>query len=283
MICSNPYKQGVAEYGCGQCMPCRLNRRRIWTGRLLLEATQHLHKTWCTLTYNDENLPKNGSLEPKDYQLFLKRLRKALSPKKIRYYIVGEYGDQTERPHYHAAIFGTDNYDVIRESWKMGNVHFGEINPMTMSYNASHITKGLHNPKNPVVAAKLNGRYPEFQRMSLRPGIGYEAAKILGDYFTTEQGSKYLAENADVGRTVRIGGLKYPIGKYLTGVAREQSIGQKAMTSIAKFKMVEQSLNLMHNSISKFEEEKKLREQKRKNDKLRAQNLYERSIMGKKI
>ena len=65
----------------------------------------HPHNAYITLTYNDDHLPANGSLQPRDLQLFWKRLRKARTPG-IRYYACGEYGDQTARPHYHAIIFG---------------------------------------------------------------------------------------------------------------------------------------------------------------------------------
>jgi len=106
MLCNKPYRKGNAEFGCGQCMPCRFNRRRLWTARLLLEATQHENKSFITLTYNDKNAPKDHSLDPSHYKNFIKRLRKAIYPKKIRYYLVGEYGDHTQRPHYHAALFG---------------------------------------------------------------------------------------------------------------------------------------------------------------------------------
>jgi len=104
MRCKNPYiptGKGKA-YPCGQCLPCRINRRRIWAHRIMLEAGLYGDNAFITLTYDDEHDPT--SLEPKHAQTFLKRLRHNY-PKPIRYYLVGEYGESTDRPHYHAALF----------------------------------------------------------------------------------------------------------------------------------------------------------------------------------
>ena len=46
------------------------------------------------------------TLRKRDYQLFMKRLRKAFPNDKIRFYAAGEYGPKTLRPHYHAILFG---------------------------------------------------------------------------------------------------------------------------------------------------------------------------------
>lgn len=98
-------KSASQPYGCGQCLPCRFNKRRLWTNRLLLELRSHGDAAFVTLTYSDDFLPKNKSLDPKQLKLWMKRLNK-LAGGGLRYYNVGEYGDQTQRPHYHALIFG---------------------------------------------------------------------------------------------------------------------------------------------------------------------------------
>ena len=106
MVCKKPFTRGVEAYGCGQCLPCRVNRRRIWTHRVLLEAIKSSESSFITLTYDDENLPENGSLCPSHVRDWLKRIRKKVEPRKLRYFLVGEYGDETKRPHYHVALFG---------------------------------------------------------------------------------------------------------------------------------------------------------------------------------
>jgi len=96
---------------CRQCLSCRLNRSSEWQTRLIHEGKRHSSKIFLTLTYDNENLPEFGSLQTRHLQLFIKRLRKAIAPIKIRYYACGEYGDTTRRAHYHAIIYGWEPSD----------------------------------------------------------------------------------------------------------------------------------------------------------------------------
>ena len=93
---------------CGQCIGCRLERSRQWAVRCMHEASLHDENSFLTLTYSDENLPPGGSLHLPDFQNFMKRLRKSIAPKRVRFYHCGEYGDILSRPHYHALLFGYD-------------------------------------------------------------------------------------------------------------------------------------------------------------------------------
>ena len=103
------FKQEAAfSVPCGKCLACSSNYRRDWVARMLLESQAHSDSVFITLTYSDENLPDRGSLVKRDLQLFLKRLRRRLdrlNRDKIRYFACGEYGDNTNRPHYHAIIW----------------------------------------------------------------------------------------------------------------------------------------------------------------------------------
>lgn len=107
---------------CGQCSGCRLERSRQWATRLMHEATLHKKNCFLTLTYNAGHLPRDNSLDIRDWQKFAKRVRNELvarypdhkSKRTFRFYHVGEYGSQSSketpygRPHYHACIFGQD-------------------------------------------------------------------------------------------------------------------------------------------------------------------------------
>lgn len=104
---------------CGHCIGCRLEHARQWAMRCYHEATLHEENTFITLTYNDENLPKNGSVVYDDLRLFIGRLREHVryhNDIKIRYFACSEYGDKGDRPHYHALIFGYDFPD--KQAWK---------------------------------------------------------------------------------------------------------------------------------------------------------------------
>lgn len=224
MMCSRPFRRGVAEFGCGQCTPCRLNRRRLWTARLMLEAHKHEHCRFVTLTYDKEHLPPGGVLLRRHSECkrllsydcgcmegFLKRLRFALSPKKIRYYGVGEYGDISRRPHYHLALFGTDGDDAIRAAWKAGYVHIGTLTPDSAAYIVSYVVKGMTRSGD----KRLDGLPPEFARMSLKPGIGADAMADFGRSILNEHGEYVGLVEGDVPVSFKANGRNYPIGRYL--------------------------------------------------------------------
>jgi hypothetical protein len=109
----NAYKE--IQLPCGQCIGCKLLRSVTWASRIMHElqcpAIPEIEPNigcFITLTYDEENLPDDHSLNHDHFQRFLKRLRHAIKPKKIRFFMCGEYGDDSWRPHYHAIIFGYD-------------------------------------------------------------------------------------------------------------------------------------------------------------------------------
>lgn len=177
---------------------------------------------------NSQELP---SLHPKDIQDWLKRFRKAIEPLRIRYYVVGEYGDDTERPHYHIAIFGypgclngltqfgrgRDNCcsvcNMVRDTWKYGNIYVGSLTPESASYICGYVTKKMTSKDD----IRLSGRYPEFARMSRRPGLGLmamdEVADVLIEY-------DLMDKLEDVPVSLRHGSKIMPLGRYLRSKLR---------------------------------------------------------------
>lgn len=192
----------------------------------MLETLCHSDSAFVTLTYADDMLPSDMSLNPVTLQLFVKRLRSAVSPLRIRYYAVGEYGDQSERPHYHLILFGyrsclngrsmytrrrlqcCSQCDRVRDSWGLGFVGLGSVTMESAAYCCSYITKNMRRTDD----LRLKGRWPEFARMSLRPGIGYDALWEIADtmmrYDLDESGE-------DVPTGIRHGAKVLPLGRYL--------------------------------------------------------------------
>lgn len=222
MLCRKPYIRGMLPFGCGQCFPCRLNRRRTWTHRLLLENFAHEKSCFATLTYNDENLPKNNSLNPDDTRKWLYKLRQAIYPLRLRYYLVGEYGDLSERAHYHAALYGVSYQELslVQETWGKGHVMLGDLTPDSAQYICGYVTKKMTKKDDP----RLKGRHPEFARMSNRPGIGAPALDKLIDFLTSDHGVSLIEGTGDVTTTVRHGKRDLPLGRYLISRLR-QAIG----------------------------------------------------------
>lgn len=230
MLCEDP--RMFPTYGgllpCGQCRPCRINRRREKTTRLLLEAQSHDDNTWITLTYRDEHLPKNkihdrlqvsfGSdcfptLWRPDYQNFLKRLRRNVSIP-FKFFLAGEYGEKFGRPHYHAFLFGLGDRHrgAIRSAWSIrdefykpqpiGNVFFGDVNWDTMQYTAGYTVKKMTSFRN----LDLHGRYPEF-------GQGSKGLSLMA----VEDITRYMLQHRlnDIPSYLLFDGKKIPVPRYL--------------------------------------------------------------------
>lgn len=161
---------------CGQCMACRLNRASDWATRIMHEKKMCGSASFITLTYDEEHLPYSGdyaTLVKRDVQLFLKRLRKEVAPKKIRYYLCGEYGERGYRPHYHLILFGLSKVDaerIVPSVWTSGFVHCGDVSYDSANYVARYCTKLLTGPKKEWYIER--NILPEFSLMSRRPGIG---------------------------------------------------------------------------------------------------------------
>lgn len=179
---------------CGQCVGCRLERSRQWAMRCLHESSLHEENCFITLTYNDENLPSDLSLNYKHFQDFMKRFRKAFGPD-IRFYMCGEYGEKFDRPHFHACIFGFDFDDKqlfftspsgakvyrsakLEKLWKYGYSSIGDVTFESAAYVARYIMKkqtGQDAERRYEMTCLETGeivkRKPEFNNMSRRPGI----------------------------------------------------------------------------------------------------------------
>lgn len=211
MLCARPFRTADGDFGCGQCMPCRINTRRVWTGRLLFESLMHKENGVFTLTYSDDFVTEE--LQPRELQLFLKRLR-VVSPEPFRFYGVGEYGEEGFRPHFHVVTFGLSwlRADLVQKAWSwkgkpMGFVHGMELNPHTAAYVCGYIAKKWTTKQN----EKLEGRHPEFSRMSNRPyGIGGGAIPEMAAAL-----SAYNSSLVDVPREFHAWGKKMPLGSYL--------------------------------------------------------------------
>jgi len=183
---------------CGQCIGCRLERSRQWAMRCMHEAQLHENNCFITLTYDNTHLPSDGSLHYKDFQLFIKRLRKKFGNTRIRYYMAGEYGENFGRPHFHACIFGHDFHDKklwkrspsgsmlyrsedLELLWPFGYSSIGDVNFESAAYVARYIMKKVtgqnakeHYKQTDQETGEITKRKPEFNKMSLKPGIGYD-------------------------------------------------------------------------------------------------------------
>lgn len=186
----------------------------------MLEALVHPGASFLTLTYAPEKLPEGGTLVPRDLVLFLKRLRKAVEPHTLRYFAVGEYGDTSWRPHYHLALFGLDRSFAlsIDKAWGLGFTYVGDLTFDSAQYVAGYVTKKMTDKDDD----RLAGRYPEFARMSLRPGIGALSIGQVASALQNREGWRELFIHGDVPSVLSHNGRTLPLGRYLRQKLREE-------------------------------------------------------------
>lgn len=196
---------------CGRCIDCRFSRSRDWATRCMLEAKQYKENYFITLTYDDDHLPYNdtfvdkdgitwtddgtwnGTLVPEHMQKFWKDLRRYYkyhyNHDGIRFYDCGEYGSQTQRPHYHAIAFNLPipaeelkvykikdgivywNWEIMSKIWGKGFVVITDVSWSTCAYVARYIMKKQTGEMSSTYYGS-RGQVPEFTNMSLKPGIG---------------------------------------------------------------------------------------------------------------
>lgn len=182
---------------CGKCPPCMLRRINSWVFRLTQEERISTSSAFVTLTYDTDYVPITPrgymTLQRRDPQLFFKRLRKA-HPKgtRIKYYLAGEYGGKTWRPHYHVILFGAD-LSLVNDAWGLGAVHIGQVTEASIAYTAKYISKGSRVPQH-----KGDDRVKEFSLMSKKLGanfltpqqVAYHKADLTRVCLTTSGGNR---------------------------------------------------------------------------------------------
>lgn len=242
------------EIPCNNCIGCRIDRSREWANRMMLELEYHDSAYFVTLTYNEEHVPTSFypdpetgealpvmTLKPKDPQDWLKRLRKAFPDDHIRYFLCGEYGTETHRPHYHAIVYGLHlddlrpipgsrdpNYqtsDKLQRTWSvkdkscytpLGFVLVAPVTWQSCAYVARYVTKKLYGKE--AEFYENFGLCPEFTRCSRRPGLGREYFDDHPDccskpflYLSTEEK-----------------GVKFPPPKYFQRILADEDPAQAA-------------------------------------------------------
>lgn len=202
MSCLTPEKLKNGEtIPCGRCAVCITRKRDYWTTRLHFEALNSYNSLFLTYTYSDENLVYNDDraiLNYKDLKDYFKRLRKAGLI--FKYFAVGEYGEKTERPHYHAILFfrsQNTELHLLEDKWKLGHVHFGMVTMASLKY----VTKDL---------LKEVELYEELER-SIRPKI--LVSNAMGIDYVEKLKSWHKEDNINR-NYVMIDGIKHSMPRY---------------------------------------------------------------------
>lgn len=182
---------------CGRCDGCKLERARQWSVRIMHEASLYEENCFVTLTYEDGFVPRLDSKWYVDFQLFMKRLRRRFSGRRVRFFACAEYGGDNGRPHFHVCLFNLNfsedrkfwrksdgGYNVYRSLtleclWPQGFAEIGELSTESAGYVARYSLKKVtgdladdYYAQIDVDSGEVTWRTPECVHMSLRPGIG---------------------------------------------------------------------------------------------------------------
>lgn len=187
------------KFPCGQCANCRINKRRDWQARLLLEAASNEYSAFVTTTFRDVGTPH--VLRRSDVRFFIGNLSEV---QPLRYFAAAEYGSKLGRAHYHYHIFSARPFldSDFSRCWPFGSVHIGNTEPSSLDYTLGYLLK---NAK--VIKWPIEVRYPEFRSFS--KGIGKLALPHL------------LIDGHELPREFKVFGRKWPIGRYLRDRAKK--------------------------------------------------------------
>lgn len=179
----NAFVDRPVELPCGKCVGCVQDKAQGWAIRCVHESMFHVQNCFITLTYRD---PPPEKLSKEHVQDFIRSMRDAGI--KLRYFVCGEYGEKTRRPHYHMIVFGHDFRDgsiragmgpispneyyvnpMIDKFWGHGNCMIGPAEPGSIFYTTGYALKNF-------------GDAECFHLASRRPFIGAEwLAKYYDD------------------------------------------------------------------------------------------------------
>lgn len=181
---------------CGGCVDCRLDKSRQWAIRSMHEAKSHENNCVITLTYDNQNLPPNKSINPDHAVEFMKKLRAheqyireqeymAWHPKyAIKTYGCAEYGEKYGRPHYHIILFnysfkdakpygqipGYYTSDILDRIWKKGQCQIMDLTFDSAAYVARYVMKKMTGK----MAEQYGEKLPEQSICLSQKGIGKE-------------------------------------------------------------------------------------------------------------
>jgi len=261
---------GYIPFPCGKCPPCHKRRISGWSFRLTKQSQATNTSQFVTLTYDELTIPKTKNqlqtLCKSDLQKFFKRLRK-LTHEKISYYAVGEYGDKTQRPHYHIILFNaTEN--SVQSAWNLhtnsiGHCHFGNVSDASIGYTLKYISKEKQIPMH-----KNDDREKEFSLMSKGLGKSYLTPQTIQWHKNKLEERMYLplkdGKKASMPRYYKDkmykDGEKFRISIHMEQLAEKQTNDLLKEIGIENFdfQMVQRHLNQFRRSKKQSKQRQKL-------------------------
>jgi hypothetical protein len=240
---------------CKQCTGCRQEYARQWAMRNIHEASLWLNNIFITLTYDNDHIPEHNTLVKKDFQDFMKRLRKNKHSTKqnpIRFFHCGEYGEKFGRPHYHAILFNCNFNDrqkipgqknlstseTLKKLWGKGHVSIGDVTFQSASYVAGYVQKKINGKQKEDHYRRVDPTtgetwvlQQEYATMSRRPGIA-------GHWFTKYKKDIYPIDE------LHINGVPMRPPKYYDNLFKEQDPSTMAKIKKNRTKAMQKTAHL---------------------------------------
>lgn len=220
---------------CGHCYACQCQQRAEWALRCDYELKKYKYTYFVTLTYDNKHLPHTLSnnqfthlvnmemLKPEAYRRWnfarlnpqhasklLRDLQRytrkfliesacCLEPEKFlwRFFLTGEYGDVTNRPHMHILLFShlpftkSDIEKIFAKCWKYGHVDIDVTHDKAASIN--YVAK--HQVKSCEGCEEQKKESPIFKRVSrYKGGLGYNMKNdlVLRHRFFDDDSEKFI-------------------------------------------------------------------------------------------
>lgn len=223
MVCTSPItlkRKPHLKFRCRKCLSCQITKRQEWAMRCVLEAETHTQNCFITLTYNDDYNTTEG-YDRSNLQKFMKRLRKKIYPKKVKYVACYEYGEGNgsrewwEHPHFHILLFGYNFDDLqflkrtikgeliytsptLEKLWPFGMSSVGTLTHASASYVAGYVHKKFNGYKEDEIRHYTNpyGQLMQKEHIYSSNGIGeqfFEENKkqLFNHDYLTYQGKEY--------------------------------------------------------------------------------------------
>lgn len=250
---------------CGKCIACQMNKSIDLSTRLYLEAKQHDNYYFLTLTYKPEVYSLKRDFK-RDFQLFMKRFRKKLSGKKLRFFATFEHGDIFGRGHFHAIIYFDEKIpdvlqflkmsgknplfrsSLVEQCWEHGYSYVGTScdSIAALNYVSKYCVKKL-------------GLDDGFYLSSRKPGLGAGAVSDIDNNFII----------VDDGKTVK----KRPLPHYIYDKLEEANPDLYQEIREMKRLFVNHAYNYPKPQIDKIANQEFIREELTRNFILAKQNI----------
>lgn len=145
----------VVQVPCGDCLGCAMQSAKNWATRLICEHFQNIEDGYFgfffTFTYNEQFCPKQLSVSTAQELVKKIKLFCENHDMKFRYYLCGEYGGKSGRPHYHLCLWlwpGLSDFTLNLQQrllngnlWPFGFIHCDVLNSTSIAYVARYSVK----------------------------------------------------------------------------------------------------------------------------------------------